>query len=256
MSDLAKDLKSLGLHYVAAHMSDVIDLATRQRLTPTQVIEHVLSTELKDRARRSLERRTVRAQLGRFKPISDFDWNWPRAIDRELVESALRLEFLTAPEPRNIVLVAPQGLGKTMVAQNIAHQAILAGHSVLFTSAAKMLVDLGSVQGTPHLFHQRLRKYTRVTLLAIDEVGYLSYDAKAADLLFQIVSERHEKRPLVLTTNLAFSDWPTIFPNASCTVALIDRVLHHADVLAIEGESYRRREAEARKNTRRKKTAG
>jgi len=84
----------------------------------------------------------------------------------------------------------------------------------------------------------------------------LSYDSKAADLLFQVVSERHEKRPLVLTTNLTFSDWPTIFPNASCTVALIDRVLHHADVIAIEGESYRRREAEARKNARRKKTTG
>ena len=251
MSDLAADLKALGLHDVAAHLDDLIAFVTRQRLTPTEVIEHLVATELKDRARRSLERRSLRAQLGRFKPVADFDWAWPRAIDRELVESALRLDFLA--EPRNIVLVAPQGLGKTMLAQNIAHQAVLAGHSVLFTTAAKMLVDLGGVQSTPHLFQQRLRKYTRVGLLCCDEVGYLSYDARAADLLFQVVSERHEKRPLVLTTNLAFADWPTIFPNASCTVALIDRVLHHADVIAIEGDSYRRREAEARKTARRKK---
>ena len=85
--------------------------------------------------------------------------------------------------------------------------------------------------------------------------GYLSYDARAADLFFQVVSERHEKRPVVLTTNLAFADWQTIFPNASCTVALIDRVIHHADVIAIEGDSYRRREAEARKQKRKRKTA-
>jgi hypothetical protein len=103
-----------------------------------------------------------------------------------------------------------------------------------------------------HLFQQRLRKYTRVELLVCDEVGYLSYDTRAADLLFQVVSERHEKRPLVLTTNLPFAQWPTIFPNASCTVALIDRVVHHADIVAIEGDSFRRREAEGRKSARAK----
>ena len=116
----------------------------------------------------------------------------------------------------------------------------------------QVLSDLGSVYGTPHLFQQRLRKYTRVELLVCDEVGYLSYDTRAAVLLFQVVSERHEKRPLVLTTNLPFAQWPTIFPNASCTVALIDRVVHHADIVAIEGDSFRRREAEGRKSARAK----
>ncbi len=253
MSDLADDLTTLRLPHCAAHLSDLIDRATRARLSPRQVLELVVSEELKDRSRRSLERRTQRAQLGRFKPMSDYDWNWPRSIDRELVESILRLEFLA--EPRNVVLLAAQGLGKTMIAQNIAHQAVLAGRSVLFTTAARMLSELGAVHGTPHLFQQRLRKYTRVELLICDEVGYLSYDTRAADLLFQVVSERHEKRPLVLTTNLPFAQWPTIFPNASCTVALIDRVVHHADIVAIEGDSYRRREAEVRKASRKKKPA-
>lgn len=253
MSDLEDDLKSLHLHASAEHLNDLIDRATRARLSPRQILELVASEELKDRARRSLERRTQRAQLGRFKPMSDYDWNWPRSIDRDLVESILRLEFLS--EPRNVVLLAPQGLGKTMIAQNMAHQAVLSGHSVLFTTVARMLSDLGSVYGTPHLFQQRLRKYTRVELLVCDEVGYLSYDTRAADLLFQVVSERHEKRALVLTTNLPFAQWPTIFPNASCTVALIDRVVHHADIVAIEGDSYRRREAEARKASRKKKPA-
>lgn len=250
MSDLTDALAQLRLHFCAEHLDDLIDRATRGRLAPRQLLELLVAEEAKDRARRSLDRRTQRAQLGRFKPMGDFDWNWPRVIDRDLIEAALHLEFLA--EPRNIVLVAAQGLGKTMIAQNIAHQAVLAGHSVLFTTAARMLSDLGSVQGTPHLFQPRLRKYTRVDVLVCDEVGYLSYDTRAADLLFQVVSERHEKRPSVLTTNLGFSDWPTIFPNASCTVALIDRVIHHADVITIEGDSYRRREAEAHKAARRK----
>ena len=257
MSDLVAALKTLGLHHSTAHLDDLIDRATRARMAPRQLLELLAAEELKDRACRSLDRRMQRAQLGRFKPMTDFDWSWPRAIDREPIDAALRLEFLA--EPRNVVLVAAQGLGKTMIAQNIAHQAVLAGHGVLFTTAARMLTDLGSVQGTPHLFQPRLRKYTRVAVLVCDEVGYLSYDTRAADMLFQVISERHEKRPSVLTTNLGFSDWPTIFPNASCTVALIDRVIHHADVVAIEGDSYRRREAEAAKAGRKppkKKPAG
>ena len=251
MADLVRQLKSLNLHHTAASLDDLIDRATRMQLSPRQLLEVLVAEELADRSRRSLERRTVRAQLGRFKPMSDYDWNWPRVVDRELVESVLRLEFLAEPR-RNVLLAAAQGLGKTMIAQNVAHRAILAGHSVLFTTAARMLADLGSVHGTPHLFQQRLRKYTRVELLVCDEVGYLSYDTRAADLLFQVVSERHEKRPLVLTTNLPFAQWPTIFPNASCTVALIDRVVHHADIVAIEGDSFRRREAEGRKSARAK----
>ena len=251
MSDLNDDLKALRLYHCAEQLNDLIDRATKARMSPRQILELLVGEELKDRARRGLERRTRDAQLGRFKPMTDYDWNWPRSIDRDLVESTLRLEFLA--EPRNVLLLAAQGLGKTMIAQNIAHQAVLAGHSVLFTSAARMLSDLGAVYGTPHLFQQRLRKYTRVELLFVDEVGYLSYDTRAADLLFQVVSERHEKRALVLTTNLPFAQWPTIFPNASCTVALIDRVVHHADIIAVEGDSYRRREAEARKAARKKK---
>jgi DNA replication protein DnaC len=148
-------------------------------------------------------------------------------------------------------VTASQGLGKTMLAQNIAHAAVLAGHSVLFTTAAKMLLDLGA-QDSARLFDRRLRHYTSPALLVVDEVGYLSYDTRAADLLFQVVSQRYEKRSLVLTTNLPFSEWPTIFPNAACTTALIDRIVHHADVLVLEGDSYRRREAEARKAARKR----
>ncbi len=142
------------------------------------------------------------------------------------------------------MLVAPQGLGKTMIAQNIAYQAIVAGHSVLFTTAAQMLLDLGG-QESSRALERRLRHYAKQSLLVVDEVGYLAFDNRNADLLFQVVSRRYERKSLVLTTNLAFKNWPTVFPNATCATALIDRVIHHADVIGIEGKSYRLREAEA-----------
>ena len=249
---LAEQLTALGLRHSAAHIDDLIATATKKRLGPVETLEMLVEREALHRAKRSLERRLARSRIGRFKPMADFDWDWPKRIDRDAIEAALRLEFLDGA--RNIVLVAPQGLGKTMIAQNIAHQAVPAGHSVLFLTAAQLLLDLGA-QDSARALERRFRHYCRPTLLCVDEIGYLSYDTRNADLLFQIISRRYENKSLVLTTNLAFSDWPTIFPNATCATALIDRIVHHADVIAIEGESYRRREAEADKKTRRGKKA-
>jgi DNA replication protein DnaC len=239
---LADQLTTLGLRATAAGLDDLVARATKQRWSPTQLLEQLATAEQEDRARRGLERRLARARLGRFKPMADFDWAWPKRIDRDAVEAALRLDFLA--EARNVVLIANQGLGKTMIAQNIGHQAVLAGHSVLFVTASQLLLDLAA-QDSARGLDRRLRHYgTRTSLLIVDEIGYLSYDSRNADLLFQVISRRHEKKSLVLTTNLAFSDWPTIFPNAGSAIALIDRIVHHADIIALEGESYRRRVAE------------
>ncbi len=237
-------LRALGLFGTASALDDIVALATKKRWSPTQILEHVVVLEERERSARSLERRLARSRLETFKPIADFDWGWPTKLDRGLVESAVNLRFLE--KARNIVLVAPQGLGKTMIAQNIGHQAILAGHSVLFITAAKMLLDLGA-QESSRALERRLRYYASQSLLILDEVGYLAFDNRNADLLFQVVSRRYERKSLVLTTNLAFKDWPTIFPNATCATALIDRVIHHADVISIEGKSYRLREAEGAK---------
>ena len=248
MTPLPEALKTLGWPYTAAHLDDLVALATKRRWSPTQLLEHLVEQEQQERARRSLHRRLAHSRIGRFTPIADFDWAWPTQIDRGAIDAALQLDFLATH--RNLVLVAAQGLGKTMIAQNIAHQAVLAGHHVLFITAAQLLLDLGS-QESARTLAQRLRHYLQPALLLIDEIGYLSYDARAADLLFQVVSRRYERKSLVLTTNLAFSNWPSIFPNATTVTALIDRVVHYADVIAIEGDSYRRRVAEAtRKSTR------
>jgi DNA replication protein DnaC len=244
MAPLADQLATLGLRYTAAHLDDVVALATKRRWSTTQLLEHLVESEQQERTRRSLERRLARSRLGRFTPMTDFDWAWPKRIDRAAVDAVLRLDFLA--EARNVVLVAAQGLGKTMIAQNIAHAAVLAGTHVLFTTAAQLLLDLGGQESTRALA-RRLNHYASRGLLVVDEVGYLSYDARAADLFFQVVSRRYEKRSLVLTTNLPFSDWPTIFPNAATATALIDRLVHHAEILTLEGDSNRRRIAEAKR---------
>jgi DNA replication protein DnaC len=246
--DLRALLRTLGLTATADALDDLIALATKKRFGPVELFQHVAILEEKERARRGLERRIKRSRLERFKPMADFDWNWPTKIERALVESELRLDFLE--EPRNVVLAAPQGLGKTMIAQNVTHNAALAGHGVLFISAAQLLLDLGA-QESARALERRLKYYAKIGLLVLDEIGFLAFDNRNADLLFQVVSRRYEKKSTVLTTNLAFRDWPTIFPNATCATALIDRVVHHADVIAIEGESYRAREAELQAKDRR-----
>ena len=247
MSDLAQRLRDLGLRATSDGLDDLIAQATKERWSPAQLLERVVDVDEKDRVRRSLDRRFTDSHLGRFKPMTDFDWAWPTKIDRELVDRALGGDYLA--ERRNVVLAAAQGLGKTMIAQNLAHQAVLKGHSVLFVTAAQLLLDLGS-QESSRALDRRLKHYAKVSLLVLDEVGDLAFDNRNADLLFQVVSRRYEKKSLVLTTNLAFSAWPTVFPNATCATALIDRVIHHADVIAIEGESYRLREATERAGRR------
>lgn len=238
--DLHERLRALGLHALADTLDDVIPTATKKRWSPTQLVEHIVALEERERARRSLERRSSRSKLGRFKAMADFDWEWPTHITADAVHAALALDFLE--RGHNVVLVGAQGLGKTMIAKNIVHNAVLAGHSALFITAADLLLDLAG-QESARALDRRMKHYARIACLCIDEIGYLEYEQRAADLLFQLVSKRYENKPLVLTTNKPFSEWTSIFPGAACAIALVDRVVHHADVIHIEGKSYRLRES-------------
>lgn len=247
-TSLTANLQRLGLTHTADTVNDLVARATQKRWSPVVLLEALVQAELDERARRRLERRLRDARLGRFKPLADFEWDWPKQIHRPTIDRVFTLDFLAKSE--NIVLVGNQGLGKTMLSKNLVHQAVLAGHSALFVTASDLLLDLNS-QDTSRALERRLRAYARPQVLAIDEIGYLAYDTHAADLLFQIISRRYEQRSIVVTTNLVFKDWNTVFPNASCAVALIDRLTHHAEIIRIEGESYRHREAELTQKKRR-----
>jgi DNA replication protein DnaC len=249
MSELASALTAIGLKAIAAQVEDFLARATRSKMSPAAMLEEMARIEQTERARRGLELRMRAARLGSFKPMADFDWSWPKKIDRDLAEHALSLSFIT--ERRNLALVATNGLGKTMIAKNIAHAAVLAGHTVLFRTASELLTDLA--RDSPQRRRARLAYYSSHDLLCIDELGYLSYDDRAADLLFEVVTRRHERRSILLTTNLGFTDWSTVFPNASCLMTLLDRLLHHADVVLIEGDSYRSFEGKKEREARRRR---
>lgn len=246
-TELAAQLTNIGLRVTAAGLSDLIARATTQRWSPHTLLEQIAANEMSDKSRRSLERRLRTARLGRFKLLADFDWSWPSRIDRPMIERALTLDFI--PEARNLILLGANGLGKTMLSKNIAYTAVLAGHTVVFRTAAELLADLQC--DSPALRRRKFAFYARPQLLCIDELGYLSYDSTAADLLFEVVNRRYERGSLVITTNRAFKDWNTVFPNAACIATLIDRLTHHVDLLVVEGQSYRLRESELETTARR-----
>jgi len=249
MNNLTSQLKQIGLRAVAADLDDFLARATRSHWSPLMLLEQLAQAEAEDRSRLSMERRLRVSGIKSFKPMADYEWNWPTKIERDIVERALTLDFLN--EARNLVLVGRNGLGKTMIAQNICHAAVLAGHSVFFRSAPALLEELH--RQTPDGRRRKLRTYANVGLLCIDEVGYLSFDDKAADLLYEVINLRYERRPLIVTTNRPFKEWNEVFPNATCIATLLDRLLHHADVTVIEGDSYRVRESEREAAARRRK---
>lgn len=220
-------------------------LANWEQVRPVDWLPTVIDYEQRERQRqrRSLERRLRFARLGAFKPLCDFDWQWPKKIDRSAVEELCSLDFVT--EFANVVLIGPNSTGKTTIAKNLAHLALLGGYSARFTTASAMLNDLAA-QDSAAALNRRLRHYCRPSLLVCDELGYLSYDSRYADLLFEVVTRRYQQRSTIITTNKIFSEWNQVFPNAASVVTIIDRLVHKAEIITIEGDSYCLKEAKER----------
>ncbi len=231
LKQLAADLKLYGL---LAHWHEISE-------TQSAWLENWLNWEQAQRKQRSLDRRLTSARLGQFKSLNEFDWQWPDKIDQQAILRLMQLDFLI--DAGNIILLGSNGVGKSTIAQNLAYAAVMQGHTVLFTSAANMLNDLAAQDGDNAL-RRRLKHYAKPLFLLIDEVGYLSYSNRHADLLFEIVNQRYEQRSTLITTNRPFGEWNEVFPNAACVVSLIDRLVHHSEIIAIEGQSYRMKEAQ------------
>lgn len=219
-------------------------LACFEEIANEPWLPQVLEIEENERLRRSFKRRAVNARLGAFKPMADFDYDWPTELDRTLLHELFTLAFIN--DAANVVIAGPNGVGKTMIAKNLIHQGVLRGFTARFVTASDMLHDLAT-QDSSTLLSRRLRRYTSPAILAVDEVGYLAYDTRYADLLFEVVTRRYQaRRPIILTTNKTFGEWGQVFPNATSVVALVDRLVHRSEILSIEGKSYRLKEAQER----------
>ena len=240
---LRQRAERLRLHGLLSHWNEAQDAGWAATL---------LDWEETERARRSLERRLKDARIGRFKPLADLDWSWPTRCDRAAIDALMALDFLK--DAGNAVVVGPNGVGKSTIARNIAHQAVLQGHTALFTSAGQLLGDLAAIDSAsaapPPQPLRRPSHYAAPALLVIDEVGYLSYSNRHADRLFELISPRYEAKSTLVTTNRPFSDWHEVFPGAACVVSLVDRLVHNAEVIAIDGDSYRLKEAKERAEQR------
>ena len=236
-TDLTQNLIYLKLPWIRENYDALASEAGQKRWSHMEFLSRLLEGETHLRMDRATERRI---QAGRFpviKTLEQFDWSWPKTINRPQIQNLFRLQFVE--QKANVVFLGGVGLGKSHLAVALGYQACLQGHRTLFTSAADIINTLSAAQAT-HRLKTELRRYLAPALLIIDELGFMPIDKHGADMIFQVISQRYEQGAIVLTTNKAFKTWPAIFNNDSVvTSAILDRLIHHAETVPIEGKSYR-----------------
>jgi DNA replication protein DnaC len=234
---LDSQLQLLHLHHIKSHYQAAARKAAEQQCSHLDYLAQLIEGESTLRENRSIERRIRNARFPVLKTLEDFQWSWPKKINRPQIQNIFRLAFIAAQT--NIVLIGNVGLGKTHISIALGHAACLNGHTVLFTTAIDIINTLAAAQSAGRL-KRELARYLKPTVLIVDELGYLPIDKLGADLLFQIISQRYERAPTVFTANRAYKHWSQIFNNDSTlTSAILDRVLHHAETVIIEGKSFR-----------------
>ena len=234
---LQDHLKYLKLKFMSDEHSAMASEAAAQHWDHQEYLRRLVEGEYNQQRQRRIQGRIKNARIPVLKTLEQFHWNHPRKINRLQVQNLFRLEFI--PQKANAVLLGSVGVGKTHLASALAYAACLEDYSVLFAGAIEVINDLQDAQRSSGL-KRALKKYLRPELLILDEVGYLPIDQKGADLLFQVISQRYERGSIVLTTNKPFKQWASIFNNDSTIAsAVLDRLLHHAETVLIEGPSYR-----------------
>ena len=234
---LDQNLRYLRLFFMQDNYQQMAEQAAKKHYSHVDYFEKLVEGEAAMLRDRSIERRIRLARFPVIKTLDQFNWSWPKSINRLQVQNLFRLTFIK--EKSNVIFLGGVGIGKTHLASALGYAACLKGHSVLFATAIAVINTLTAAQAAGRM-KQELKKYTRPALLILDELGFLPIDKKGADLLFQVFSLRYEQGAMVITSNRAFKDWPEIFNNDSTlTSAILDRLLHHAETVVIEGKSYR-----------------
>jgi DNA replication protein DnaC len=232
-----EQLTYLKLPFMREHFEPLAKEAAQAHWGHVDYLAALVEGEALDRQQRAIERRIRLARFPVIKTLESFQWTWPRKINRLQVQNLFRLKFVE--DKANVIVLGGVGLGKTHLATALGYAACLKGYSVRFVTAVDVINTLAAAQNAGRL-KQELNKYLKPTLVVLDEIGYLPIDKTGADLLFQIISKRYEQGSIVLTSNRVFKKWPEIFNNdATLTSALLDRLLHHAETVLIEGKSYR-----------------
>lgn len=234
---LTDQLDYLKLPFIKAHCCELAREAAGHNWDHQEYLRRLVDGEFAQRQQRCIERRVKAARFPVIKTLEQFRWDWPKKINRLQVQNLFRLEFV--PQKANVILLGTVGIGKTHLATALGYAACLQGYSVLFADAIAVVNDLTAAQKTGSL-KRAIKKYLRPQTLCLDEVGYLAIDQGGADLLFQVISQRYERGSIILTTNKPFKQWSSIFNNDSTIAsAVLDRLLHHAETVIIEGSSYR-----------------
>src|SRR5499427_5023209 len=232
-TQLDAQLQRLHLQYMQSNYQTLARKVAEQQRSHLDYLVQLVEGEFTTREMRSIERRIKNARFPVRKTLDDFQWSWPKKINRLQIQHLFRLDFITTCT--NVVLIGNVGLGKTHLAIALGHAACTSGHSVLFTTAVDIINTLAAAQSAGQL-KRDIRRYLRPAVLIVDELGYLPIDKHGADLLFQIISERYERAPIVITTNRAYQHWAQIFNNDSTlTSAILDRVMHHVDTVEMKG---------------------
>ena len=234
---LERHLAYLKLSCIAAQYADLATHAAHKTWSHVDYLATLLEGEVAVRRDRATQSRIRLARFPVIKTLEQFRWDWPTRINRLQVQNHFRLAFIQ--DKANLIFLGGVGLGKTHLATALGYAACLQGYSVLFASAIDVINTLAAAKSTGRL-KAELKKYTKPALLILDELGSLPIDKTGADLLFQVISLRYEQGALIITSNRAFKEWPTIFNHDSTlTSAVLDRLLHHADTIIIEGKSFR-----------------
>ena len=237
---LPQHLARLQLPYFAQHYGDLAAEAARKQWSHPQYLEQLVAGEIARRGDALIARRLKHARLPTGKSLDNFDWSWPKKINRAQVQHLFRLDFI--PQHGNVIFLGGVGVGKTHLAAALAHTACQRGYPTLFTSAIDIVNTCAAAQAVGGA-KRAMARYHKPAVLVVDDVGFLPIDQFGADALFQVISQRYERGATIITSNRAFKTWPQIFHNDSTlTSALLDRLLHHAETVVIEGASYRMRE--------------